>query len=176
MTIIGWKVTDQFFDKRAVMSAAERANRRALMTCGAYVRRTARRSIKPPGKKMNKASRVRRFQSRLSRGRDPRSSRPGEAPRLQSTGTSRNLRLILFAYRPSSQSVIVGPVRFANKSGVNVPGVLEHGGRTRVRVKTKANRRGRRKSVRAASRPFMSPALTKEHPNFAQAWRNAIRK
>lgn len=165
MTAITWKITDQFFDKRVVMSASERANKRCLSLAGSDVRRIARRSIKP----------VRKTRGGKSRSKNL-SSLPGQPPRSHTNGTSKNLRLILYGYVPQRQSVIVGPVKFNNRSGVNVPSVLEHGGRTRVKrfVRVGRKTRVRKATARVAPRPYMMPALVKAAPNFAKLWKNTV--
>ena len=108
---------------------------------GAYIRRTARSSIR----------------------RRKRISKPGSPPSSQ-TG---RLKKIIFQYRKSTDSVIVGPQAFNTPK---IPGVLEHGGRAKI---------GKGKKRRAAmfkARPFMGPALDKELRNkrLMDAWANVL--
>jgi hypothetical protein len=165
--MITFNVIERFFDRPAVVNAIDSAKRKQLSRAGAYVRTTARRSIRPAGKRAVQA-RPRRG-DRFRRANDPTVSRPGQPPRLH-TSAQRNLKLILFAWEPARQSVIVGPVLFKSSSGVRIPEVLEHGGRSYVK-----GRFGRKKSVRIRPRPFMKPALQKEASKFPDLFSNSVR-
>jgi hypothetical protein len=165
--MITFRVVERFFDRPAVVNAIDQAKRRELSRAGAFVRTTARRSIRPAGKR---ALQDRPFRgARGRRGSDPTVSRPGQPPRLH-TKNNRNLKLIFFAWEPARQSVIVGPVLFKSAAGVRIPEVLEHGGRSYVK-----DRKGRRKSVRVKARPFMKPALKAEAPKFPNLFANSVR-
>jgi hypothetical protein len=89
-----------FFDSAAVQSAVDRATLRVLSRFGAFVRTSARSSIR----------------KRKAVGR------PGEPP---SSHEGSLKRLILFAFDTQSQSVVVGPARF--RAG-EAPPLLEFGG------------------------------------------------
>lgn len=91
-----------FFDRAAVTSAADRAQRRVLSRFGAFVRRGARSSIR-------KRKRV---------------SQPGSPPSSH-TGLLKNN--IFFVYEPLRSSVIIGPILLSGK-GTDAPALLEHGG------------------------------------------------
>lgn len=99
-----------FFDRKAVTTAVNRAERRVLSRFGAFVRRGARSSIR----KRRRAS---------ARGSPP------------SSHTGLLKRNIFFVYEPLRSSVIIGPVKL-NK-GTDAPEVLEHGGRVVRRVNGK---------------------------------------
>jgi hypothetical protein len=137
-----------FFDAPRVRHAVGRAERQVLGRFGAYVRRSARRSIR-------KRKRV---------------SRPGQPPSSH-TGTLR--RLILFGYQPERHSVVIGPVRLNAKIG-NATEALEKGGRSRIAYGPRRDRK--RKAVRIAPRPFMRPALVQEEPKLMPMWRDSIRR
>ncbi len=92
------------FSPRPVMSAMDRATRRVLSRFGAFVRQTARRSIR----------------------KRKRSARAGQPPSSH-VGTLK--RLIFFAYDRGRESVVVGPTR-ARKGQART---LEEGGMTRRR-------------------------------------------
>lgn len=96
------QVKKLFFDSTQVMSAVDRATRRVLSRFGAYVRRSARSSIR-------KRKRV---------------SAPGKPP---SSHTGLLRQFILFSYDARAQSVVVGPAQLNSKRG-NTLDVLEHGG------------------------------------------------
>ena len=102
--MIGLKINQAkglFFDRAAVMSAADRAERRVLSRFGAFVRRGARSSIR----------------------RRKSVSRPGSPP---SSHTGLLKRNIFFIYEPSRSNVVIGPI-LLNKA-TDAPVLLEHGG------------------------------------------------
>jgi len=98
-----------FFDQKRVIDAVSKAQRKVLSRFGAYVRRTARSSIR-------KRKRV---------------SEPGSPP---SSHTGLLKRTIYFVYEPQRESVIIGPTLLGK--GTDAPRLLEHGG-TVVRRKRK---------------------------------------
>ena len=91
-----------FFDRAAVTSAADRAQRSVLSRFGAFVRRGARSSI------------------RKRKG----VSQPGSPPSSH-TGLLKNN--IFFVFEPLRSSVIIGPILLSGK-GTDAPALLEHGG------------------------------------------------
>ena len=96
-----------FFDRKAVLSAVDRAARQVLSKFGAFVRRTAKSSIR-------KRKAV---------------SKPGQPP---SSHTGLLKRLIYFGYDPTRKSVVIGPEPLNGRSqGAHV---LEYGGRQRIRT------------------------------------------
>jgi len=105
--MFGFEITKLFFDKKAVTSRTDRATRRVLSRFGAFVRRTARQSIRkrkkpaPPGK--------------------PPSSHIGLLKKF-----------IFFGYDPRKESVVIGPVRLSQKGRGEAPALLEHGGTSKV--------------------------------------------
>jgi len=138
---------EMFFDRKKVLRAADRANRRNLSKAGAFIRTTAKHSIRK-----RKAA-----------------APPGSPPSLH-TGLLR--RFIFFGYERSRQTVVVGPMRLNQKAGT-APAALEHGGTSVVVEGTRRRRRKRR--VRIRGRPFMGPAMTKEAPKFPKLWANSVR-
>jgi hypothetical protein len=154
------RVVDQFFDRKRVKRSIDKERRKRLSKAGAFVRRGARSKIRKPG--------VRR-QRRKKSGFDGTTSRPGAPPRTHVSG-KRSIRLILFAWNPASESVIVGPARFANQMGVNVPRILEHGGRTKYRTKA-----GETANAHVRPRPFMAPTLAEEAPKFPELFADSVR-
>ena len=161
-----------FFDRQAVTRAVSRSERKVLSRFGAYVRTSARSSIRPARRKnlselTPEEQRRYRMRVRIARqlGR-PRPklplahSRPGEPPR-SITGLLR--RFLYFAFDPSRRSVVIGPARISSGSGA--PETLEHGGFTK---------RGSRR-VRIDARPYMGPALEREQVQLPALWRNSVR-
>jgi hypothetical protein len=145
------KAKGMFFDRKSVLDATDRATRRVLSRFGAYVRRSAKSSIR----------------------KRKRASAPGRPP---SSHTGLLKKLIFFGYEPTKRSVVIGPVRLSGKPG-DAPHVLEHGGT--ARIARRRWRRGRRVSVtqhrRIAARPFMGPAMEKEQPKLPAMWADSVK-
>lgn len=149
------RVKDLFFDRPKVQRAVDRARRRALSKAGAFIRQRARTSM------------------RRRRG----SSEPGSPPHAHE-GSLR--RLLFFAYDPSADSVVVGPVGFRRS---DAPNTLEFGGAATVtRRRTRPRSGGKRVveslpggRVRIEARPYMGPALRKELPNLPKSWASSVR-
>ena len=133
-----------FFDRKAVLSATDRATRRVLSRFGAFVRTTARSSIR----------------------RRKSVSKPGKPP---TSWTGLLKKFLFFSFDRERRSVVIGPVRL-NNSGGEAPRLLEHGG-----AATRQDRRGKRRRVTYASRPYMGPAFEKEQPKLPEMWRDSIR-
>lgn len=105
--MIRMKMTRLFLDRKKVVAKVDAATRRVLGRFGAYVRRTARSSIR----------------------KRKRPSRPGQPP---SSHTGLLKRFIWFAYEPREKSVVIGPARLSRKGRGEAPSLLEYGGSTRV--------------------------------------------
>ncbi len=142
------KIKTQFFDRQAVMNATTRAERKVLSKFGAFVRTSARSSIR---KRKKPAA-------------------PGQPP---SSHTGLLKRNIFFAYEPDKTNVVIGPIRL-NAKNTNAPETLEHGGTTTV---VRRDRRGKRikRRVQVDARPFMGPAAEKERSKLPTLWANSIR-
>lgn len=168
-----------FFDRAKVIAALERATVKALSKIGAFVRRSARSSIRSAGKKN-------------------RVSNPGEAPRSH-TGLLKDH--IFFVYDPESKAVVIGPEKLRGTDG-SAPAVLEYGGNAKIvetetpawwtinngvrvwrrfgkRTRGKLNQQGmpnRIRIVKIAPRPYMIPALEREKSNdkLAKQWENVL--
>lgn len=129
-----------------VRRASDRAIKRNLMRSGAYVRTTMRRGLK----------------------RRRRISRPGEKPSIHTHGLN-SLRNIRFGWDESTQTVVVGPVKFG--SGTGVPAALEHGGRA---VSKRKDRRRIIKTIRRP-RPYAFPALRETSDKLTERfWKDSI--
>ena len=146
--MIGMVPTKMFFDRKPVMRAAGRATRRVLSRFGAFVRTTARSSIR----------------------RRKRVSDPGQPPSSHSGHLKRG---ILFGYDARRDSVVIGPMPFNAKNSQDALEMLEHGGTTWRRLGTRRNRRRVRATYKP--RPFMGPAMEKEKPKLPQMWRDSVR-
>lgn len=116
MAAIGFKLNQAkglFFDRAKVVSAVDRAERRVLSRFGAFVRRSARSSIR-------KRKRV---------------APPGSPP---SSHTGLLKRTIFFVYDAGRGSVVIGPI--ALNKGTDAPELLEHGGTAVRRVRGRRRR------------------------------------
>ncbi|MCC6910078.1 MAG: hypothetical protein IT430_19255 [Phycisphaerales bacterium] len=139
------RIKQLFFDRPKVKRAVDAARRKVLSKAGAFIRQSARTSI------------------RKRKG----TSKPGQPPHSH-VGLLR--RFILFGYDKQSDSVVIGPVGFRASTA---PRVLERGGTTTVTRRRRGKRTERR--VRIAARPYMQPALEKERPKLPELWRNSVR-
>lgn len=105
--MVRFEITKLFFDRKAVLGKVDRATRRVLSRFGAFVRRTARSSIRKRKK----------------------TSAPGAPP---SSHSGLLKKFIFFGYEPRKRSVVIGPVRLTQKGRGEAPPLLEYGGTTAV--------------------------------------------
>lgn len=140
------EVKEAFFDRMKVKKALAKLERRNLSRAGAFVRTSARRSIR----------------------RRKKPSLPGRPPHAHSRDKFATIKNILFAYNATRHDVIIGPVRIPSQP-VEVPRILEYGGIRPVRSG------GRIRRVKQAPRPFMGPALRKEAPRFPGLWAGSLK-
>ena len=94
-----------FFDSKAVLGKVDRTTRKVLSKFGAFVRRTAKSSIR----------------------KRKRSAPPGRPP---SSHTGMLKKFIWFGYDPARKSVVIGPQRLSQNNRGQAPSLLEHGGTT----------------------------------------------
>ncbi len=152
-----------FFDRDAVIDQVDKTAAQGASRWGAFVRRTARTSIRKARRKTmaelttDERQRFRIYESLNRRGElhgqsKPKlplaSSKPGEPPRSIRGDLK---QFLFFAYDPERRSVVVGPAKLNGKQG-NAPQVLEEGGYA-------VTHRGER--VRIEERPYMDPAFDK---------------
>ena len=110
------KITHLFFDSATVVRAVDKSTRQVLSRFGAFVRRTAKQSI-----------------------RKRKKSAPAGQPPSSHTGLLK--RFIFFGYDTGKNSVVIGPTRLTQNNRGGAPSILEYGGRTTVdrkRVKISA--------------------------------------
>jgi hypothetical protein len=150
-----------FFDRKAILARLTPAERRVVSKFGAFVRRTARSSIRQSKK----------------------SAQPGQPPKAHTKDKFATLRNILFAYDPARHSVVIGPVKIRRSGFQQVAQITELGGTVsgvpqRVQVQGKRKRwrkTGRKVTARYAPHPFMQPAFQKEQKeSLPSLWRGAI--
>jgi len=113
--MIGMNYKTMFFSSKAVTSAVDRATRRVFSRFGAFVRRTARSSIRKRKKP----------------------SAPGQPP---SSHKGLLKRFIFFGYDRTKKSVVIGPVRLTGAGRGKAPSLLEYGGAGTVRVRRRRKR------------------------------------
>ncbi|MDH4201492.1 MAG: hypothetical protein OEV87_01185 [Phycisphaerae bacterium] len=111
----GFKLKYLFFDSPKVVRAVEKSTRKVLSKFGAFVRRTAKQSIR----KRKKAS------------------APGTPP---SSHIGLLKRFIFFGYDTQKRSVVIGPTRLTENNRGEAPSILEYGGRTTVQGNKKKTR------------------------------------
>jgi len=138
-----------FFDRKKVLSAVDKATGRVLSRFGAFVRQTAKSSIR--------------------RRKNP--SKPGQAP---TNWTGLLKKFLFFSFDRSKRSVVIGPARL-NKPSNDAPELLEHGGTAPRRDPKGRNRKGKRKTARYRARPYMGPAFEKEKKQLPRLWRDSVR-
>lgn len=139
--MITMKIKDMFFDRAAVIDRVGVARVKVLSKIGAFVRRRARSSMR----------------------RRKKASAPGKPPSVHA-GQLKDM--LYFGYDPGTESVVVGPVRFAKGEA---PALNEYGGQAQRR------RFGVVRTVTYPARPFMGPALKAEEPRLASMWQDSIR-
>ena len=113
--MIGFEIKQLFFDREAVASKADAATRKVLSKFGAFVRRTAKGSIRNRGKP----------------------APPGSPP---SSHTGLLKKFIFFGYDAGARSVVVGPARLDRRGRGDAPALLEHGGLTTLKRRGRRRR------------------------------------
>ena len=103
--MIGYDIKTCFFDRQTVASKADAATRKILSKFGAFVRRTAKGSI-----------------------RNRKAAAPPGAPPSSHTGLLK--KFIFFGYDPDQRSVVIGPTRLDRRGRGEAPSLLEYGGQT----------------------------------------------
>ncbi len=182
--MISMKVKSLFLDAVRVKRAVDAGTRRALSKSGAFIRQTARRSLRPRRRmKLSEMPDEMRERYRRTPGRDARgkfvtggpkrklpwaSSKPGQPPRVRKGSPLKEL--LFYTYDPKAHSVVIGPVGFKSNPA---PETLEHGGRTRIRKRVKGKPQTR--TAKVQPRPFMGPALAKERPQLPRRWAGSVK-
>ena len=137
-----------FFDRDKVLKSLDKAVGKNMKKFGAYVRRSARSSIRNKKK----------------------SSPPGKPPR-NVTGKLKDF--IFFGYDQSKKTVIIGPAGFEDKPN-RPPELLEHGGIV-VRPKRRRGKGQEQITYTYGGNPFMVPARDKELPKFMESMKDSMR-
>jgi hypothetical protein len=107
--------TRTFFDRKAVISKVDAASRKVLSKFGAFVRRSAKSSIRKRKKP----------------------APPGSPP---SSHTGLLKKFIFFGFDPDRRSVVIGPTRLNQRGRGEAPPILEYGGTTTLKRRGKRKR------------------------------------
>jgi len=113
--VISFDCKAVFFDSKAIRRRVDRTTRRVLSRFGAFVRRTAKQSI-----------------------RKRKKSAPPGSPPSSHIGLLR--KFIWFGYEPDKRSVVIGPTRLSQNGRGQAPSLLEYGGSTTLRRRGKRKR------------------------------------
>ncbi len=136
-----------FFDQAKVARAVSLAKRKALSKAGAYVRQRDRQSIK----------------------RKKGAAEPGGPPHAHVAGSA-GIKLILFAWDPKTESVVVGAVKYDGAKGPKDGARnIEKGGEAVAQ-----DGKGRPRKYRYRGNPHTVPAMKHEAPKFAELFRGTI--
>jgi hypothetical protein len=166
--MLGLKINEakSFFFYEKILEKMDKDAAKGLSRFGAFVRRSAKSSIRKARQKskgqLTKDERqrfhIRQRYHELGKGPKPKRplapSNPGEPPR-SITGLLK--KHIYFVYEPQRKSVVIGPASL-NKS-TNAPEVLEKGG---AATSSKGDH------FRMEKRPYMKPSFDKEYPKLAR--------
>lgn len=147
--MIDFEMKDFFFDRTAVKNAVGAVAAKRLGAMGAFIQRAAKSLIRRrKNRKLHAAA--------------------GKPPFAHSTDSVASIRAIWFAYDPSSQSVVVGPLKLNGSRSYIVPETLEFGG-------TVLKRNGQRANYKP--HPFMRPAKESaiESPKLMEIWRDSVK-
>lgn len=154
------------FQTNKVISDCVDASKKAIIKQAAYVRRTARSSIKPASGAMDHST-------------------PGSPPKSHN-GLLRNF--IFFDFDNMGGSVVIGPALLQSKSGrrydmdskrgamkTPVPQILEDGGPVRVFKRDPSKESGGWYYTDTIEpRPFMAPALERSKKELPRFWEQAL--
>lgn len=147
-----WTVKTQFRPE-PIRNAAERAERRNLFKCAAWIRTNMRRSI-----------------------RNRKKPAAANEPPHSHTGALKNY--ILFAYDPNAHSAVIGAILKSTKqknAGPQPPEILENGGTVTITRKV----RGQKIRFRAhfTPHPFAEPAKERaaQEGTLAEYWKDTIK-
>ena len=162
-------VKSSFFSEE-IEKRVKKGVAKSLSKCGAFVRTAAKSSLKYVGKKGKAAS----------PGSPPKVHRTNSFKRTttnRKTGVSVTRQvsplkeLLFFAFDPSRESVVVGPMEYktAKSRSYKVPAILESGGTVSGRTPA-----GKPFTARYRAFPTMKPALDKEMPKFQQQFKNMM--
>lgn len=169
-------VRGDFFNPGKVLAAMDKATAKALTKAGAFVRTSAKSSLR-----YAKKASIPGQPPKVHRGNSfQRPSVNKKTGQVVKRSVSPLKELIFFAYSSATKSVVIGPMEFrASKNAkYKVPSILERGG-SGAQVQYKWAGKGQRIPVNAvvtiAKRPFMQPALDKNVPKFPNLFSGTVK-
>ena len=144
-----------FFDRKSVIDALNKAELSVLSKFGAFLRQTAKTSIRKSNKRNDPSP----------AGSPPRS----HDKRTPDGGRAKHLlrEMMFFGYDSQTKSAVVGPATINKATGA--PSYCEFGGKA-----TRPKRGGGYVTVTYPKRSFMAPALAKEAPKFPQLFKGSF--
>jgi len=163
--MISYKISaakGMFFDRAEVTSRLSKVKKRVLSRFGAFVRTTAKQSIRRAPSKRKTAPGAK---ARKQRATTSNTSQPGKPPYSQ-TGLLK--QHIYFSYDAGKDSVVIGPARLSKPNPDILP-ALEYGGASTTES------RGVKRRINVRARPFMQPAFDKEQKQLPAMWANSIK-
>jgi hypothetical protein len=158
-----FRVTQLFFDRPIVQRYLDKKTRYVFARFGAFVRNAARWSMK----NAPKPRWVTRFGVKML---ESVASKPGQPP-YSRLGLIK--KFLFYSLDPGQRSVVIGPVR-TNARSINVPHVLEYGGRSKA-VQFTAKKKHEYRPVRVKARPFMRPAFEKGKAQLRFLWQHSVK-
>ncbi len=160
---MGYRVSKFQWDSAAVLTAADRATKRALMKFGAFTRTRAITMLlrHKVGKGFGVSTKISGEQGTAPPGIPPYAHKGDLATRMQ------------FDYDPIQQSVIIGPMKFAAKVGDDVPHALEEGGPS-VLSKYQSGKKVLI-GITVAAHPYMKPAFNAELEKAPELWHDQMK-
>lgn len=138
--------TRTFFNSKKVLRLLDKKTHAVFARFGKYVRTTAKRSIRPVGKKGTP-------------------SKPGSPPKSRK-GLLKNF--IFYAFDLAKRSVVIGPQKIGGLKG-KTPSVLEYGGNVK-------GKRRHSTASKVSARPYMGPAFEKSKKKLSSLWANNVQK
>jgi hypothetical protein len=169
-------VKGNFFNPGKVLAAMDKATAKALTKAGAFVRTSAKSSLR-----YAKKASIPGQPPKVHRGNSfQRSSVNKKTGQVVKRSVSPLKELIYFAYSTETRSVVIGPMEFrASKNAkYKVPSILERGG-TGSQIVYKWAGKGQRVPsstvVTISKRPYMRPALDKNIPKFPGVFAGSVK-
>jgi len=169
--MIGFRVDQaksNFFDRKKVLDATTRAERKVLSRFGAFVRVRSRSSIKKAPKADAATGVILKGRRKKGAQTVDAVSKPGSPP----YGHANQLlkKFLYFAYDKDAHSVVIGPAKLNQAIG-NAPEALEYGTESTILI----GKRRRQVRARIEARPYMQPAFDAELPKAAGLWKDSIK-
>ena len=145
-----------FFDRKPVLDMVGRKSAAYINRAAGFTRVTARRSMRPAGKKGKSAA-------------------AGEPPRYHARNSAVSLRNIQYGYDPATKTAVIGAVKLASSTaqGKTVPQTQEGGGVVKISRIAKNGKRRQPQTIRVKPHPYMAPALEKTTERFNELWYGA---